>query len=116
MNENGQQASSRPRVAVPLHPAAGQTQKHHGFRSNQRFETLPPPSGNYPYRLRLEDIVAPEEFARIGAAEKLVFHVVGDTGGVKRLSHARGRPRLPRCAQALPSRAASGLEREGEAR
>jgi len=83
VNEDGQQASSHPRVAVPLHPAAGQTQKHHGFRSNQRFWSLPPPTGGYPYRLRLEDILSPEEFARIGADEKLRFHLVGDTGGVK---------------------------------
>jgi Calcineurin-like phosphoesterase len=72
-----------PRSGAPLHPAAGQTQKHHGFRSNQRFEPLPAPTGSYPYRLRLEDILSPEESARIDTDKHLVFHLVGDTGGVK---------------------------------
>jgi hypothetical protein len=77
------EVAPHPRVAVPLHPAEDQAQKHHGFRPNQRFEPLPAPTGTYPYRLRLEDILSADEFERIGADQKLVFHLVGDTGGVK---------------------------------
>jgi len=56
-------------------------QREHGFRSNQAFEPLPSPTGQYPYRLRLLDVIPgdPEEIAASG----LVFHCVGDTGGVK---------------------------------
>ncbi|WP_316791268.1 metallophosphoesterase family protein [Pedobacter frigoris] len=41
-----------------------------------KFQPLPLPTGNYPYRLTLEE---PEE----SSTKKLVFHMVGDTGGVK---------------------------------
>jgi hypothetical protein len=43
-----------------------------------KFLPLPSPSGNYPYRLNLEDI-KPQR-----TSDKLVFHMVGDTGGVKK--------------------------------
>lgn len=38
-----------------------------------KFQSLPQPSGSYPYRLKAEDL---------GNDEKLIFHMVGDTGGV----------------------------------
>jgi 3',5'-cyclic AMP phosphodiesterase CpdA len=69
--------------SAPLYPASTQVSKRHGFRSNQTFEPLPPPTGTYPYRLQLTDVLRPDEAARIGAADTLVFHVAGDTGGVK---------------------------------
>jgi Calcineurin-like phosphoesterase len=55
--------------------------RHHGYRGNQRFEPLPPPTGAYPYRLRLEDVLAPAEVDALSRAGRLVFHVAGDTGG-----------------------------------
>lgn len=44
----------------------------------QRFQPLPPPLGDPPYHYSLETSL-PE----IGSAKKIVFHTVGDTGGIK---------------------------------
>ena len=65
-------------------PAAGPTpaQRPHGLRSNQPFEPLPRPTGSYPYRLSLVDIV-PGAAAALAGDQPLVFHCAGDTGGVK---------------------------------
>lgn len=41
-----------------------------------KFRALPRPSGSYPYRLSLDAFDAVDD--------KLVFHMVGDTGGIKR--------------------------------
>lgn len=46
----------------------------------QEFKPLPPPTGTFPYRLELHDVVEPAEMERIQTAEQLVFHTVGDTG------------------------------------
>jgi predicted phosphodiesterase len=43
-----------------------------------KFLPLPTPSGPYPYRLSL-DVIKPQTHP-----DKLVFHMVGDTGGVKK--------------------------------
>ncbi|WP_256012266.1 metallophosphoesterase family protein [Desertivirga xinjiangensis] len=42
---------------------------------SHKFRPLPKPSGRYPYHLPLEDIQAASD-------QKLVFHMVGDTGGI----------------------------------
>lgn len=68
---------------VPVRPAAAQVQKRHRFRANQTFQPLPPPSGTYPYRLSLEDVVGKDAIEEVRRRGELVFHVVGDTGGVK---------------------------------
>jgi acid phosphatase type 7 len=49
----------------------------------QKPEPLPPPRGEKPYRLDLAEILGADAVAQITAAGKLVFHTVGDTGGVK---------------------------------
>jgi hypothetical protein len=67
----------------PTVPAHAQVQKTHGVRSNQHFQTLPKPTGPYPYRMQLGDVLVPEAISAIRNAGKLVLHVVGDTGGVK---------------------------------
>ena len=71
----------RHRRVPPLHSATDQVSKQHGFRSNQTFEPLPPPTGAYPYRLALEEIVPAAQAQRLQS--KLVFHAVGDTGGIQ---------------------------------
>jgi hypothetical protein len=43
-----------------------------------KYLPLPPPSGVYPYRLQLDKIQPSPSL------EKLVFHMVGDTGGIKK--------------------------------
>jgi 3',5'-cyclic AMP phosphodiesterase CpdA len=57
--------------------------REHGFRANQRFEPLPPPTGPFPYRLELQTILGPDAVTAIQQAGQLVWHMVGDTGGVK---------------------------------
>jgi Calcineurin-like phosphoesterase len=71
------------RFGVPAQPAAAQFHKSHGFRANQAFQPLPPPTGAYPYRFSLDQVLSADEMAGIGKAGELVFHVAGDTGGVK---------------------------------
>src|SRR6266700_3102511 len=57
-------------------------QRPHGQRSNQVFEPLPFPTGTYPYRLDLVDVV-PGAAEALSGDRPLVFHCVGDTGGIK---------------------------------
>jgi calcineurin-like phosphoesterase family protein len=71
------------RSLAPRPLAKRQVNKRHAFHSNQKFEPLPPPTGAAPYHLALETILTPSEYASIQAAQLLVFHVAGDTGGVK---------------------------------
>jgi len=50
------------------------------FHFSGAFEPLPPPTGSYPFRLDLEDVLGRPAATRIAEAGKLVFHCVGDTG------------------------------------
>src|SRR6476620_3864147 len=52
------------------------------FKKNQpddsfKFQPLPQPSGNYPYHLSLQTILP------LVSSQKMVFHMVGDTGSMK---------------------------------
>jgi acid phosphatase type 7 len=81
LSMNGDSGSPQRRLNIPLYPASTQVTKRHHFHGNQRFEPLPPPTGVYPYRLRLEDVVRPDQLAQ--ETDALVFHAIGDTGGIK---------------------------------
>jgi acid phosphatase type 7 len=48
----------------------------------QPWRDLPPPTGAPPFRMTLESILAPESIDLINQSGTLVFHAVGDTGGV----------------------------------
>ena len=87
----GPQGSSKAwhRGAVKSRPARGQSQSHPGVaplhpvtHRNTSFQPLPRPLDLVPYHYDLS-----EKFADIGKAieqeGKMVFHVVGDTGGVQ---------------------------------
>lgn len=50
--------------------------------STQQFQPLPKPLGQPPYHYDLETII-PGIGARASAAGQLIFHCVGDTGGIK---------------------------------
>jgi hypothetical protein len=52
--------------------------KLHQPDDNHKFRALPAPSGKYPYHLDITSIVQNSD------AEKMVFHMVGDTGGIGR--------------------------------
>jgi len=71
-----------------LHHAYSRTreirvQRLHSIHGHQPFRPLPAPTGMPPYRLALTDILPPDEIKAITDAGRLVFHLVGDTGGVK---------------------------------
>lgn len=50
---------------------------------NQKVQPLPPPTGKPPYRLKLADVLPKAAVSAIQKAGRIVFHAVGDTGGVK---------------------------------
>src|ERR1700761_6598229 len=78
--------------SVPPRPGAGKSQAHPGVHPlsaltvTQQFQPLPTPLGAPPYHYDLETAVP-----GIGAAatkqKKLIFHCVGDTGGIKNPDH-----------------------------
>jgi acid phosphatase type 7 len=49
---------------------------------HQPWRDLPPPTGQAPYRMDLSAILGPAAIKSITQSGKLVFHAVGDTGGV----------------------------------
>lgn len=48
----------------------------------QPWRDLPAPTGQPPFRMSLENILAPQSIASINNSGTMVFHAVGDTGGV----------------------------------
>lgn len=57
-----------------------QIQRHRpSTHGHQPFRPLPPPTGAYPYHLSLSDVLPPTKIN----ADRLVFHIAGDTGGIK---------------------------------
>lgn len=74
---------------VRRRPLKNSSQAHPGVfpldvltHRTQRFQPLPPPLGTPPYHFELET-VAPGIGAEAATLGKLVFHCMGDTGGVK---------------------------------
>ncbi|GAC1567435.1 MAG: hypothetical protein NVS3B14_13490 [Ktedonobacteraceae bacterium] len=51
--------------------------------SSQARQPLPTPTGQPPYHLALDSVLTPAQMQAISTAGKMVFHIVGDTGGVK---------------------------------
>jgi hypothetical protein len=73
-------------AAQPRRFAAGappDVQTSFATRANQRFEPLPRPTGAYPYRVDLAEVVGEDMVASARHAGRLSFHLTGDTGGVK---------------------------------
>lgn len=52
-------------------------------RGNERFFPLPAPTGAAPFRINLADVIGTDKADAITKSGKLVFHMVGDTGGIK---------------------------------
>ncbi len=51
--------------------------------TRQGEQPLPQPTGQSPFHLSLDHVLTPEAVQAIQSSGKLVFHIVGDTGGVK---------------------------------
>ncbi|HXM57433.1 MAG TPA: metallophosphoesterase [Candidatus Dormibacteraeota bacterium] len=52
-------------------------------RTHQQPRPLPRPTGPFPYRLDLGQVLGPAALQQVTDGGKLVFHCVGDTGGVR---------------------------------
>src|SRR6266851_1086605 len=55
----------------------------HPRQPNQAQQPLPAPTGKSPYHLKLDSVLTSAQMQAIQSAQRLVFHVAGDTGGVK---------------------------------
>jgi len=55
----------------------------HPRQPNQAPQPLPTPTGKAPYHISLDSILTPEQMQSIQSAQRLAFHMIGDTGGVK---------------------------------
>src|SRR5947207_6820984 len=63
----------------------------------QPWRDLPPATGLPPYRLSLDTIVDAETLKTIEQGGQLVFHAVGDTGGVNTSTYIDGVTRFMEC-------------------
>src|SRR2546428_999168 len=63
---------------TPMHVIRRHTPFH-----NQPFRPLPRPTGKPPFHLSLDDVLSSAEMQTIRSAGRIVFHIIGDTGGVK---------------------------------
>jgi hypothetical protein len=63
-------------------PPGFKTEKDPRGKADNKWFDLPPPTGIAPFRLDLAAILAPAAVQQIVSSQHLVFHTVGDTGGV----------------------------------
>lgn len=50
---------------------------------NQSYQPLPPPIGQPPYHLSLDNVLPPDQMTAIRNSGRILMHIAGDTGGVK---------------------------------
>lgn len=74
--------ATRTPAAFTTDPPGFQTEKDPRGKSSSTWFDLPPATGTPPYRLDLTSILTDEAIQKIVASNRLVFHSVGDTGGV----------------------------------
>src|SRR5258708_35927553 len=60
-----------------------QSNLSHQPTGNQQFQPLPAPTGQSPFHLSLDHVLPPDQVAAIQNSGRMLFHVAGDTGGVK---------------------------------
>jgi len=63
-------------------PPGFETEKDSRGKSSENWFDLPAPTGTAPYRLSLDSILSAAAIDKIKEHKRLVFHAVGDTGGV----------------------------------
>lgn len=64
-------------------PQGIQVNRLHSKFPTQPFRPLPKPTGNPPYHVNLDEILPAQAVQSMIDAKKMVFHTIGDTGGVK---------------------------------
>ncbi|GHO83821.1 metallophosphoesterase family protein [Dictyobacter formicarum] len=64
-------------------PQGIQINRLHGKFPTQPFRPLPKPTGNPPYHVNLDQILPADAVQSMIDAQKMVFHTIGDTGGIK---------------------------------
>jgi len=72
----------------------------------QPWRDLPPAPGLPPYRMNLDTILDEQTMATIEQSGKLVFHSVGDTGGVNTNTYIDGVTRFMECDYTLTAKPA----------
>ena len=70
----------------PARSASAQLSGPKTPHEKQVWHDLPAPTGEAPYRLDLEAVLGTEAVAAIASSGRLVFHTVGDTGGIDNAS------------------------------
>jgi hypothetical protein len=65
-----------------IDPPGFQTEKDPAGKQSAKWYDLPPATGIPPYRLDLASIITEDAYQKIVDNKRLVFHAVGDTGGV----------------------------------
>ena len=55
----------------------------HSSYGHQPFRPLPAPTGPYPYHLSLASVLPPGAIGADPQSSRVIFHVVGDSGGIK---------------------------------
>jgi hypothetical protein len=85
MSQQQPGSSSNRRYTISRPSTAGGVviQRTQEALTSQQRQPLPTPTGQPPYHLSLGDVLTPAQMQAISAAGKLVFHIVGDSGGVK---------------------------------
>lgn len=68
--------------AAPRLPQGFQTIIDPNKNPPQPFRPLPPPTGKSPFHLSLDTVLSPAAMKTITTSGQMVFHSVGDTGGV----------------------------------
>jgi len=63
-------------------PPGFQTEKDPRGKGTNAWFDLPQPTGSSPFRMDLSTVLTAAEIAKINSDERMVFHTVGDTGGV----------------------------------
>jgi hypothetical protein len=77
-------SATRRRFSSNVFSAGGPpVRKLHSTHPNQPFRPLPQPTAHSPYHLALDQVLPADHIAAIQASEHVVFHIVGDTGGIK---------------------------------
>ncbi len=81
--QSGDSSNRRYTLSRPSPTGGPVIQRTQEALPNQQRQPLPAPTGPAPYHLSLDSVLTPAQMQAINNAGKLVFHIVGDTGGVK---------------------------------